>query len=267
MTKLAAASRRSLLLGAGASVASAFMPYTDHATMPKLATVAQNAISPHGSQRFMAACMQQNMVDAIVVDHVNDTLNSRMLCLAPSGCSISDIVLAYPGWSMSGGKETNWPTSYTVTAAIEYPEGQFTPVFRDRSRSLTVRPGPSQAEFDPCPVSIPSGARFFVKTCARWTRGAFPLSSFTAVNRQAGEFERRRKRRGRSHARPRSGVAAVQQCRWLRTVGLWPSRRAVSCAWRAWRQHRPRVGRLRRSGVERDVHPPCNAQYVSGYLR
>ncbi len=187
MTKLAAASRRSLLLGAGASVASAFMPHTGHATMPELTTVAQNAVNPHGSQRFMAACMQQNMVDAVVIDHVNDTLNSRMLCLAPSGCSISDIVLAYPGWSMTGGKETNWPTSYTVTAAIEYPEGQFTPVFRNRSRSLTVPPGPSQAEFDPCPVSIPSGARFFVKTCARWTRGAFPLSSFTAVNRKAGE--------------------------------------------------------------------------------
>ena len=103
MTKLAAASRRSLLLGAGASVASAFMPHTGHATMPELTTVAQNAINPHGSQRFMAACMQQNMVDAVVIDHVNDTLNSRMLCLAPSGCSISDIVpglsrLEYDGW-------------------------------------------------------------------------------------------------------------------------------------------------------------------------
>jgi hypothetical protein len=188
MIKPSAASRRSLLLGAGASVAGAFIPYSGHATTPELATVAQNAIGSHGSQRFMAACMQQNMVDAIVVDHVNDTLNSRMLCLAPSGCSISDIVLAYPGWNMSGGKETNWPASYAVTAAIEYPEGQFTPVFRNRSRSLTVSPGPSLAEFDPCPISIPSGGKFFVKTCARWTRGAFPLSSFTAVNRKAGEW-------------------------------------------------------------------------------
>ena len=89
---------------------------------------------------------------------------------------------------MLGGKETNWPASYAVTAAIDNPEGQFTPVFRNRSRSLTVSPGPSLAEFDPCPISIPSGGKFFVKTCARWTRGAFPLSSFTAVNRKAGEW-------------------------------------------------------------------------------
>jgi hypothetical protein len=131
--------------------------------------------------------VQQNVVEASLYDTTSNSLNSRALCFAPAESEISGIVLSYPQWYFKGG-ELDWPQSYTVTAAIEYPAGRFAPVYHAGHRSMAVVPGLGQVAFDPCAISIPAGKPFFVRTFATWNPGRFPLSSGVADDVNAGEF-------------------------------------------------------------------------------
>lgn len=126
---------------------------------------------------YSAAAIQRSIPDGLTIDTTSNTLNSRMGVNAPSGASLTDIILSYPQF-VNLIPEADFGVSYTVTAAIEYPAGTFTPVYTAAgSRSLSVVPGRTFQSFEPCPILIPAGARFWIKTFASWTPGNFHLSA------------------------------------------------------------------------------------------
>lgn len=117
-----------------------------------------------------------------------NTLNTRAVFFAPATTSISDIVLACGGFGNGLTGEVDLPTvgAFTVTAAIEYPAGTFTPVYTNGSRTLSVTPGRTFYQFDPCPIIIPAGAAFFVKCFVSWTTGHFWIGENAANEIPAG---------------------------------------------------------------------------------
>lgn len=78
-------------------------------------------------------------------------------------------VLVFPNWYLADftgntfGKELAVPGTATITAAIEYPVGNFTQVKFGGSTSSTVASG-GMLTSDPCPITIPDGEFFFVRT-------------------------------------------------------------------------------------------------------
>lgn len=126
---------------------------------------------------YIALAAQRSMPDGLTVETVHNTLNSRMGLTAPTAGSVTDITLSYPQF-VQNNPEADFGVTYTVTAAIEYPAGTFTPVWTtEGSRTLTVVPGRGLVSFQPCPVYIPAGTRFWVKTFCSWTPGNFYLSA------------------------------------------------------------------------------------------
>lgn len=137
----------------------------------------------------MAATWQQATNDAIITDTTNDSLNSRARCTAPVRSALTDIVLAFPAWGLNA-TEQPWPCPYRVTATVEYPEGTFHPVFSHGKREIVVEPGFDSPQFDPCPIQIPAGAIFFVKTFVQW-HGGFWLGRSQACASLLGEWTNR----------------------------------------------------------------------------
>ncbi|MCC7186395.1 MAG: hypothetical protein IT185_09165 [Acidobacteria bacterium] len=126
---------------------------------------------------YLALVTQRSLPDGLTIDTTSNTLNSRMGVTAPTGGSVTDIVLSYPQFVLNNPEE-DFGVTYTVTAAIEYPAGTFTPVWTTAgSRSLEVVPGRGLVSFQPCPIVIPAGTRFWIKTFASWTPGNFYLSA------------------------------------------------------------------------------------------
>lgn len=130
---------------------------------------------PKTGQQYLTACHLKTIPDLLSTFPSTNTLNSRQLCIAPTSSGISDLVVTYPGFVLAN-PEADMPTAYTVTAAIEYPAGTFTPVYVNGSRTLPVTPSRGIFKFDPCPISIPAGASFWVKSFASWTPGNMWLS-------------------------------------------------------------------------------------------
>ena len=126
---------------------------------------------------YLAMATQRAMPDAITVDAVSNTLNSRMGLTTSTSAAVTDIILSYPQFAQNNPEE-DFGVTYSVTAAIEYPAGTFTPVYTSGgSRTLSVAPGRGVVSFQPCPIYIPAGTRFWVKTFASWTPGNFQLSA------------------------------------------------------------------------------------------
>ena len=132
------------------------------------------------SPAYVAICTQTAIPDGQTIDTTSNTLQSRMGVLTPTGASATDIVLSYPQFSCNI-PEADFGVTYTVRAAIEYPAGTFTPVWTAAgSRDLVVAPGRGMVSFQPAPVWIPAGTKFWVKTFASWTPGNFYLSNHAA---------------------------------------------------------------------------------------
>ena len=126
---------------------------------------------------YMALATQRAMPDGITVDTTSDSLNSRMGLTTPTSAAVTDIILSYPQF-VANNPEGDFGVTYSVTAAIEYPAGTFYPVYTaGGSRTLSVTPGRGVLSFQPCPVYIPAGTQFWVKTYASWTTGNFQLSA------------------------------------------------------------------------------------------
>jgi hypothetical protein len=129
------------------------------------------------SHSHMAAFRQRPLNDKFSDQTTQNSLNGRKTFVVPTLTGgISDIIVAFPGamWDATAF-ELDWPVQYTVTAAIEYPAGTFTPLYANGSRTLTVIPGRNLFKFDPCPIVIPAGATGFIKTFCQWTAGHWPL--------------------------------------------------------------------------------------------
>lgn len=126
---------------------------------------------------YVALATQRAVPDGLTIDTTSNTLNSRMGVTTATAGAVTDIVLSYPQFANLIPEE-DFGVAYDVTAAIEYPAGTFTPVWTATgSRTLSVVPGRALTSFAPCPIRIPAGTRFWIKTFASWTPGNFYLSA------------------------------------------------------------------------------------------
>lgn len=144
-------------------------------TRPAILRLQPGASGPtkHVTQPF--ACRQQPLPTNALDDTSSNSLNSRMPLFAPALAGLTDIVVSYPGFGLAN-PEADFPVAYAVTSAIEYPAGTFTPLYVNGSRTLNVTPGRTNARFDPCPIYIPPGAQFWLKSFATWSAGHFWLA-------------------------------------------------------------------------------------------
>jgi hypothetical protein len=174
--ELARLNRRGLLAGAAATAAC--VDATLRQPEAPTARVSARGLVSRESRALVAAVVRQHpILDNFIVDTINNSLNARLSYNVPALTDISDITLAYPGWANSVEGEVDLPvSSYTVTAAIEYPAGKFYPASVNGGRTLTVTAGRALVKFDPLPVMIPAGAQFFVKSFAQWAKCAFWLN-------------------------------------------------------------------------------------------
>jgi hypothetical protein len=128
--------------------------------------------------------------DDFANDTTNNSLNSRKLCYAPTSSDITDIILAFSGFGLNN-PEQDFPVSYNVTAAVEYPLGAPPiKVWFNGAPSAQVTSGRVLVKSDPLPITIPAGAMFAVKTFATWTTGNFWLTTLTAAA-MVGEWTNR----------------------------------------------------------------------------
>jgi hypothetical protein len=121
--------------------------------------------------------------DAAGNESTNNSLNARSVAYAPGNSALTDIVVAYPGSSFGPTAEVDNPAAFTVTAAIEYPVGTFTVLYTQGQRTLTVTPGRTIAQFDPCSsLVIPAGAQFWIKSWINWPiPGGFYDNSYGTI--------------------------------------------------------------------------------------
>ena len=71
--------------------------------------------------------------------------------------------------------ETNGPGTITVGASLQYPAGVFTPIKWSGASTVSIAAGAIYPPSDPCPVIMPRGARYSVRT---WAEGASGLVFF-----------------------------------------------------------------------------------------
>lgn len=128
-----------------------------------------------------AACRQFSVVNGAIPLTTQNSLNSRMACYAPATAGIVDLVLTFPGFEFVN-PEAVIPTAYTVTAAVEYPTGVFTPFTVGGSRTLSITPAEAVYSFDPLGLYIPAGQKFYIKCFAQFSAGNFPLCMLCASN-------------------------------------------------------------------------------------
>ena len=85
---------------------------------------------------------------------------------------ISSLQLMYGNWWISSSQEEPSGGTITVTASIEYPEGQFTQVrWNGGATSCTIADFSNAPLSDAVSLQIPEGAEFFVRTYASSANG------------------------------------------------------------------------------------------------
>ncbi|MEO6381982.1 MAG: SGNH/GDSL hydrolase family protein [Nitrobacter sp.] len=104
--------------------------------------------------------------------------NSRAHCFARD--SFSNPVLTFPAFYCNGTSEVAFGANVTITASIEYPAGVFTQITFSGSATGTITDG-SYITSDACPVSIPNGASFWVRSFVNCTAG-IAWSNYTDTN-------------------------------------------------------------------------------------
>jgi hypothetical protein len=176
--------RRKLMSGAAALAAYGALPREAHAdafSSVAPAQVGRSDLTLKANANLVACSgFTRAVADGVGNETVNTTMNARIPHWAPKSSSITDLVLAFPGFSFNT-PEVDWNNSFTVTAAIEYPVGTFTPVYTNGSRTLSITAGRTLAKFDRCStIVIPAGAEFYLKVFASWSAGNMFGSSFTA---------------------------------------------------------------------------------------
>jgi hypothetical protein len=117
-------------------------------------------------------------INFITIASGSNTMNVRSLHYAPRDASLSDIVVALPGFYQNN-PEANMPINYTATATIEYPVGTFTRVRWAGATSQTVTAGYPVYYSDATPISIPANTAFYVKLYLSWTGGSVDFPLFT----------------------------------------------------------------------------------------
>jgi len=130
--------------------------------------------TPEPSNEGMTACRQAALLTEEFADKTNNSLNSRMKCMAPPG-GLQNLRVALPGFGADFG-DRPLPSGYTATCAVEYPVGTFTPFTFSGGNSVGVRPSLGLSFSDILQISIPGSATFYIKTYAKWPRGNFWLA-------------------------------------------------------------------------------------------
>lgn len=97
--------------------------------------------------------------------------------------------VAYGDYRRASGSESAGPNSITVSAAIEYPAGTYTPVFFQGKRSVTFDPSATIKSDPSMAVDIPANTQFWVITYTTVSAGLqFMYRSLDTAHGEAGEI-------------------------------------------------------------------------------
>jgi hypothetical protein len=126
----------------------------------------------------MPACRQGAILSSAENDSTNNSLNSRLRCVAPPG-GLRNICVAFPGFG-EAIPEALLPTGYAAAVSVEYPSGSFTRLTFDGKDGVEISPGLTLQFSDLADLEIPGGAVFYIKTYAKWVAGNFWLAQQVA---------------------------------------------------------------------------------------
>lgn len=102
----------------------------------------------------------------------NNSVNTRSFHYNLSGQDLTNIQLVYSGWQLDGssGAEMDGLNAVGIRAAIEYPQGVYTPVYFSGVRDASV-PADGNIVSDSAEINIPAGEKFYIRSFASVAAG------------------------------------------------------------------------------------------------
>jgi hypothetical protein len=101
---------------------------------------------------------------------------------------LTGLRLIYPNWFHNGDTETGIDGTITVSASVEYPEGQLNQVKWAGSASIVIADRTSSAPSDLLAIEIPDGAEFFVRTYSTSAAGILFSATEDTIHGEGSEF-------------------------------------------------------------------------------
>jgi hypothetical protein len=125
-------------------------------------------------------------------DAVDTDSNSRISSFNETGATVTRLRTYFTNWMANSTNEQNGFNAITVTAAIEYPSGSFTPLAFGGSASRTIQPSDLTTESDELtlPTPIPAGAQFWIRTYVSVSAGGKWVQGYAirTANGEAADF-------------------------------------------------------------------------------
>lgn len=94
-------------------------------------------------------------------------MNTRSSHFTLAAQPVSSIEVGYANFVLASSNpvvEADNSQDITVRAALEYPSGTYTPLWKNGARDVLIKAGGGNVFFDPCGVSIPANTQFWVRT-------------------------------------------------------------------------------------------------------
>jgi hypothetical protein len=98
------------------------------------------------------------------------------------GSPVTQIAPVWSMWWASANGEFAGPTGATITASVEYPSGTFTQITFGGNVQGAFPSGTANLQADFCPVKIPRGGRFWIRSYVNSTTGNLPYSAGTVTD-------------------------------------------------------------------------------------
>lgn len=116
-------------------------------------------------------------------DGTDTDSNSRISSFNETGATVTKLRAYFTNWMANATNEQNGYNSITITAALEYPAGTFTPILFGGASSKLIAASDLTTESDELTgLSIPAGAQFWIRTYVsvsagqKWVQG-YQISS------------------------------------------------------------------------------------------
>lgn len=146
-----------------------------------------------GVERLLPSYLGQVATRTLVPSNtatLNKQFSTRRYMFARD--NITSLQLVIPNWyvkTATTGAETAQGGTMTVTASIEYPAGVYTQVLFSGVPSSVIANGDTLVS-DACSVSIPRGAKFFVRMFVQCETGVIFANGSQIVDTTNGDFSR-----------------------------------------------------------------------------
>lgn len=195
--------RRSLLVGLTAASAGTIAAFLTTSTGRTLAM--SIAVSAGGGLPVPTALLMSNRLNLLGTNGSSDSngtvtgANSRMAMENETGATVTKLRAYFVNWKVTATNEADNTNPITLTAAVEYPAGTFTPFLYGGSLSTVLGTSSALGETDELtlPIPIPADARYWIKTFVSVSSGQKWCTGFIvnttrgeAVSASAGETDK-----------------------------------------------------------------------------